>query len=382
MIHTVIDTNIYRKDVNRKTAAFQLLMKLGKGSHVQIHIPYFVQEEFLSQLVDKNTQNAQSIITKLDKLLSSSLPTYVKKTLSIQRSKICKILEEMERYVRKDFSAWVKSIDAKVHNVKQHHGREVAKSYFLGDPPFSSKKQRKDFPDAFIFQCIIDLVREVGCLYVITDDGNLCKACEEQENIIVLRSLDDFIKLDIFQSPLRVVKFEDQLSSIIITLKEQKLKLEDQLFSTLETALAWHNFSDNSIPSDDHDATISSVYELANVEFSFDNIEHLGGGVIQVPFGCRADVEVDYYIFKSDYYTLSDEQLSHISVSEYDNRHYYEAQERLDLSIDGILSISFDLSFLEQEETIIEHIDILLDESDINVDSIDNIEVVHQYSMG
>ncbi len=61
-------------------------------------------------------------------------------------------------------------------------------------PPFKEAKRRDDFPDAFIWQTILDLSVEHKRVHVISDDEAIRKACDKKKIEIVSHgSLWDFL---------------------------------------------------------------------------------------------------------------------------------------------------------------------------------------------
>ena len=49
MIHVLLDTTTYTSDRKRQKGPFRALERLCKGDKVQLHIPYFVKNEYISQ---------------------------------------------------------------------------------------------------------------------------------------------------------------------------------------------------------------------------------------------------------------------------------------------------------------------------------------------
>lgn len=63
-------------------------------------------------------------------------------------------------------------------------------NYFTNGPAFSGVKSHKDFPDAFIYQSIVNYSAETEEeINVIVNDGNLSKALNKIDNIKTWKSL-------------------------------------------------------------------------------------------------------------------------------------------------------------------------------------------------
>jgi len=98
-------------------------------------------------------------------------------------------------------------------------------------------------------------------------------------------------------------------------------------------ALAYRTIRDHYFSEDSNEAMISMVGEAEPV-FDFDNIEYYGGSEIGIPFTAVSECTVDYPIFKSEYVTMSDEEMSKISVTEL-NDHFFEAQQDFPIWCEG-----------------------------------------------
>ena len=78
--------------------------------------------------------------------------------------KLNKFLEFMEQ-TKDDFSTenskafvkWLNLNNAVRHSITQEQAQQALDAYFNGGPPFNQPKVRKDIPDSFIFQQILQL---------------------------------------------------------------------------------------------------------------------------------------------------------------------------------------------------------------------------------
>ena len=69
----------------------------------------------------------------------------------------------------------------------------MAEAYFSGTPPFSSIKQRSDFPDSFIYETARDLAEKHEHLHVIVADNTLRTACDGINNVMTYASVEEFV---------------------------------------------------------------------------------------------------------------------------------------------------------------------------------------------
>ncbi len=376
MIDVLIDTSVFRQDPYRRKAAFGALERVAETGQLKVHVPFFVEKELLSCLESEPTGSIEQICRSLVHLTRQPLLRGLKSQLTDLDNKVKQLRADVETCVREDLERWFKRINAERYPVADHHGANVAEAYFSGEPPFSERKNRKDIPDAFIFETIKDLAGGIKDLHVVVADKGLAGACSKVKGVTVHTSLDDFIKSENCLQLIRNQDFEDQLEKIVEELKVHKTTLEKKLASCLENEFSMHEFKDEHIPSDGNEAYIEGIEsDPTDIDFDFDKIEYMGYGTILVSFSCKVDCLVNFHMFKNDYHCLSDDRMESISVSEYDNRHYYEAQESLPISVTGSISITFDLDTLPQGETVLSNFKVNLDEAEERLDSIDYVSV-------
>jgi hypothetical protein len=203
MIHVILDTTTYTSDPKRHKGPFRALERLCKGNKVQLHIPYFVKNEYITQqFIDIRSHLAQirdfaenvRAITSHDGLHTYADGGVKKKAVEMRDGAVAALTQEFEE--------WMKSLNAKEQPVKPAHGERVAKAYFNESPPFRSIKNRNDFPDAFIWQTILDLAAAHNPLHVVATDKGMYKPAAKTESIKAYKTLEEFIATDECQKAL------------------------------------------------------------------------------------------------------------------------------------------------------------------------------------
>ena len=238
------------------------------------------------------------------------------------------------------------------HNVKPDHGKRVADDYFGGAPPFSSVKHRPDIPDSFIWQTVRDLAKEHGTLHVVVADGALLKAASDNKNMAAHESLEAFIETPHCQTMLKELAKEAvtaNVGRVSDLLAREKSGLARMVETDIVNALHGRTVYDDSIPDDNNEGMIFSVYSPHELTFDFANLEYYGAGDIGIPFEALVECELNYAIFKADYFVLSDERTKTISIGER-NEHYFDADEDYVIKAEGILSLQLDTKRLENED--------------------------------
>ncbi len=377
MIDVVIDTNIYRADPKREKAAFRILTKLAENGFARIHIPRVVEREFSGHqlsLIDSTFGDASKFISNVRKRLSDSLITNVKGVEVL----IKELRSKAEEEVSNSLLRWADEIGATLHEPQPHHGELVLESYFSGGAPFSQPKERKDFPDAFIFQSVRDLASEKEPLYVVSGDNNLRAACENIKKVAVFGSLEDFIKSKPCVDAAHHLEHFEKLSLFRNAIHAYQSRLEEILNILLLNGLPHIQFEDSYFKSDDNMGYVEMLDEIEELDILKDGIEVLGVDTLVIPFSCRIGALVYYAIYASDYWAMTDNASSLINVHHDENStdHYLQANENVKLEVQGTFSVSFEFESGDEIGNPEKDFDSCLDDADFTLEDVNLIQVV------
>ena len=69
-----------------------------------------------------------------------------------------------------------------------------------------------------------------------------------------------------------------------------------------------------------------------------------------------------------------------VRVSEYDNKHYFEAEEYFDLFVCGSLSINFDLGDLEDSKAVLDNFDDLWNGAEVLIEHLEEVSINGGYN--
>ncbi len=370
MIELLIDTNIYRSDPLRNKASFNAVVRLAKSGKIRLHVPYFVQWEFISQQIEHYEKNVNSVNQAISNLQRKPIPAGLQDKLEKIKEHFLEMEKELTSYPETEFISWMNDIQGVLHPISEKHGERVAKSYFDGTPPFKAKKNRDDIPDAFIWQAIVDLSSEHERLFVIAGDNEIRNACETISSITAFNSLDGFITSDICRPLLKDENVKENTERLLkylpIILSVRQEIIETQLAHSLEGS----NLQSNIVPNSTHVATISNVEELKELKLEdISAAEYYGQGVIVVPFTSVLDVSTEYEVLIADYQNLSAKRSERIAVTELD-KYRYIAEESYSISVTGKFSITVDTLKISEHNLSNHDIRSLVDYADIQVDSI------------
>ena len=369
VIHVLIDTSVYRANPRRDAPEFRALARLARAGVVQLHVPRYVEREVVSQQTHDLKMQIAAVKTAARTILrrttSGELRAYAEETMrkSDEAERVCATRMEVE------FQTWVRHCKGIIHPVRPHHGERVTEDYFAGSPPFRSAKRREDFPDSFIWHTALDIVAEHDALTLIAADEALTGAAASLGNISCRKTLAEFIQADECQDALDDLTPEvvsENVDRIKRLLPSMKGDLLDMLNRGIVNALAGRVVTHGSIPDDNNQARILSVGGADAVAFGFDDIEHYGDGEIGVNFDTTIECLVYFALDRGAYYGLS--ELSGVSVAGELNEHYLDAEQDLQVRVEGVLSIITDAKALERDDLTDGDLLQLVREADYDVD--------------
>jgi len=369
MINLAIDTNIFRSNPTRDKAEFKALKKLIDNDKIKLFMPYIIEKEFITQ----QTVDCEKITKDLKKNIDSlNLRNYTDKDYILKLLESTKELDEKTcNLIQEEFDAWCKEFNVEKRPLNKEHLEVVMQNYFDGSDPFKSQKNRQDFPDAFIFQELKDILDENGNLTFIVHDKFFRGSCKKN-GIDSYESIEEFIKSPNIQYMLK----EHEITKERFTeLKEFLLKNVDYLESLLLDKhikeLEYQTITHNSIPSDDNTAETMEINTPENIEFDCMSTTYYGDNTIAIPVTFDIDVTASFTIFKSDYYSYGYD----FSIEDL-NKHYYSAYDEFSLEVRAMIILTINIDSFDFTEEITEEVfEKMINFDSIEIDSIDSIEV-------
>jgi hypothetical protein len=228
---------------------------------------------------------------------------------------------------------------------KNHHGINVINDYFEGNPPFKNKKNRDDFPDAFIYQCVKDLIRkDVYEIHCITNDNNFGEALLKLNRVQVYKSINNFLKSETLASAIKAIKEELEWNETLAVLKPLMPSLSDEIKNRLEELyvddVKYKYIEHAEIPSDNNEALIEGVYEAIDITIEWDELESIGPGIITLPFSITCEADLEFPVYHANAYTVPEGV--QVSYGDHEADQFFEAYGNVTLLIDGIMSLEFE----------------------------------------
>lgn len=360
-MNVVLDTNIFYKDPYFKNTDMQKLISLARKGIVKLNVPDVVWNEFKSQRLQEYIK---------------SFSDYEKKLETIKNKTICVTekndIEESIKKFNESKDIFIKSLDSRLNdfinktklNIIKNQNGDLDKMwdlYFKGDLPFKNIKSRNDIPDCFIYLSIL----QIQDPHVICDDDTLKSALEKQ-NIKTYESIDEFLN-KCSKSIKLALNVRNRIERNEI---ENYLCLNTQNIIHIMKPLLEHELEsavihDKSIIDDNNEGTIEGIPTIDNIIIDNSSLENDGGDFFSFEFSCSFENLVEYYIFKADFWTLDEDEISAISIQDW-NDHYYLAEEEMNINCRGIVSIQ-----INKTEDLFNKDDYIIQPEDISFDNIE-----------
>jgi hypothetical protein len=351
LLHVALDTSIYTADRTRRNGPFRALTRLLRGKKAQLHVPYVVKHEFVTQRASEIKRSLKSIRQAAQEIENETSDETLLGYTSGTKKTCADLKAKLSDLISVEFETWLKVCHAIVYPVGTDHGARVVADYFKGSQPFKEAKNRNDFPDGFVWQTMLDLVKDHQPLYVVVNDGALFNAAKSTKGMQAHMDLEHFIATKECQDALAKLTGEiiaKNIKRVKTIIPKKNSTLTKMLESDIVNALAYRTIHDHYFSEDSNEAVISMVGD-ASPEFDFDNIEYYGGSEIGIPFTGTSECTLDYPMFKSEYFLMDDDQSAKISVTSL-NDHFFEAQQDFPIGVRGTLSVEIPTKTLEDAD--------------------------------
>lgn len=301
---------------------------MSKLGLIKLHFPWIVFKETTTQ----NSIEIKSILDKVIREISTLNKKGLRDVEQTQLSKIAKQIEsiDVEKSTTAHWEEFVDEAKAIVHDIENNHGELVMTSYFTGKEPFSEPKNRKDIPDAFIYNALISISNKYGQTYFICDDNNLRESCVKIDKVTGLKTFDDLYSIPDFiainDKYKKIEHYADGLLIIEERLDEIKEKAEYDIYNEI---LNDYVITSSNIPDDNNEGRLVGIDDIKSIDIDKDKVQFIDE-VFYIPVQVEGVFTLEYFLFKSDYYVLPDDRS--ISITDHDwNDHYLLVEETFDV---------------------------------------------------
>jgi hypothetical protein len=373
-MHVLLDTSIYRRDPKRRSAGFQALIALCKENAITLHVPTIVRRELITHLAPEAEGLLDETIRKLRDLARSDGPDEARRTLKNSIDELEKLVGKYGKHVEESFNIWLRDTQAVLHELRPECTSDVLDSYFSGVPPFKNRKNRDDFPDAFIWQIVNDVAGQQEKLFVIVADNNLRNAIRSISKTVVFETLDAFIQSQEVQELFPDSFIHNHANEIIGIFERDTAFLSNALYEVAVAEVEGTKISHR----DDDEADIVDISKIHGAVFDCTDAWYYGQNIFRIGFEAEFDATLDYVMLKSALFKISDEEADIIEIQGPEgNESYMWVRENCILKTSGMLAISVDIPQLiidSQGGRINE--DSLKDGCEITLDQLDQPEVI------
>jgi hypothetical protein len=340
-IHIALDSNQYIADRLFTKPSFNLIKALVRHDLIRIHIPWFVYKECTTRNIQEIQQELHQAIKGIESLEDMGADPKLAKEFNEAAQRLKLKRDNVVASVEKVWKDFISETNATLYSFFKEDSVRVFEDYFSGGKPFNSLKGRKDIPDAFIYQNLLSIAKGVP-LHFICNDDNLRKHLDGQTRIKTYKDLKDF-----FQSPeYAPVSKEYERLEKYKALEKKLLKRDHEILEYFMDELQSHEpfeATSKDFRSDDNVATINAL-SSPTVKILTNEILY-ADDIFYVPVMVAASASIDYFLYKADYYILSDDKK--ISVSKW-NDHYFLAEETVPIVL--IYKVAINKSVIEDED--------------------------------
>jgi hypothetical protein len=374
VIHVLIDTSILRSSPNLQSEAFKALRFLKHTGKIQVHIPYFVQQEFISSQKLAFQDGAVDIRKTLKGIERLPMTKSKQREIDTKAADLQRALDEAKDGVSIRFGKLVAKMRGKIHEVQPSHGARVAADYFSGAAPFQVAKSRKDIPDSFIWQVVKDVSQEVRNLHVVTADKLMLEACDTLPNVTGYAKLDEFIDSDSCRPLLTKAKLTEQIAGLGAT----RGVLEDWVSREIVDPLG-KTLTDRKIPLSRtraycDEGWVVSLGDIVHADVKTEGVVHYGNGMFTLPFSLDILADVWFYMHFDDVLLFKSLDSDSINIIDFTDD-YSQVSVTADVRVVGTASLRADLERIQQSESGDNLREVLMS-AQLDIDSIDEVKVV------
>lgn len=343
-MEVILDTEVLKRDPKRTKGPFSALSRLAKDGIVRIHISEISVKEFLSDQQSLLRSSMDKVKASLNELFRFPIPPETGDVLSETLSSLAEMETLTFRKIKESFDHWCIENGVLIETVKGNHGQEMLEAYFNGLPPFSSIKNRKDIPDAFIWLSVCEICKDASKVAFITGDKNLYSTCAKgPKNLSGYDSIENFLEASGLISVLSQSIMETQFKKVYDAVLEfqdcipfQKI-IEEQLIG-LNLVIHY---------------PIGGIYHVQSLKdikriFFEDTGTYYGDGLLALSFSGRA--LFDLVNIERKHALDIDENSDAITLTPMENDMVEVRLSRILIFV-GSLLIGVDKSLFEQEKT-------------------------------
>lgn len=285
LLDVIVDSTAFKADKSRSSYGFTVLSRLASKNKIKLHLSEVNLNEVISSISEEFRAARISVLEKLN-----SLNAFLS-------SDVVRFSEDIDAKCDMaigDFRRWIERNNCTVHPMRNHYDY-VFEAYFAGLPPFSSLKNRKDIPDAFVYKTILDVKSKSDNAIFISNDKNLSHNAASLQ-CGCFESIKDFVESKAVIELVRQLDSEEQRDEIVKKIERVKNVISDRVDDVVKGKL--------SITSEIVSKIIGCRYE-----------DFRATGYVTSAYGARIDSCVVHFNKSAIYISLSGEVNAQIEYS-------------------------------------------------------------------
>lgn len=257
-----IDTSIFiQKNFDYRNSSFEKLKSIIKSDNLNLFITSITENEVKSNIKSEisKVKSYLKLFRNEGKILWN-VNSFDFKTLFKIKS-----LDDYEKEIIDQFHNFLKVTNAKHIKINNARVDKVFQDYFENNAPFNSGKKKNEFPDAFVIEALkewCELKNEK--IYVLSDDGDFKDSLKSSNNLLYIKSLEEY--LDLFNKftndlPDKILDILDRHNFREVITKDIEVKFPELVF--------WLNDEDGDVSDIDvKDVIIEDQYVIEAVNNS------------------------------------------------------------------------------------------------------------------
>jgi hypothetical protein len=357
----------------------QLFKELIRYSHIgifKLYVSEVVEKEYLTWIKEEVQQAYDSVVKateSLNKYHEEPKLFGIKLSFNMAANVAHNQVSEVLKKAVNNWEEFKKTADLTVLPIANSHGSFVMASYFIGEIPFKSTKNRADIPDGFIYCSIVDLLEKYERVLFVSRDKSLVKRINSDqivcfENLAELFSSDNYkIDDDFFQK----LKDDDRAISLFKCFSGE---VERKAIREIELSDVVSNVEEELI-----DDIVGEYMDISSsvqsVLFDITNIKLISGFSYLVPFSAQIVHSVSSESDRDELLFFSKERINNLEKNTNDDGRI-EITELFTNKVQGDLSVNFEDSnpLLWKEKKAVD----ILSESEIEeiIISLEDIQLI------
>jgi hypothetical protein len=307
--------------------------------YVRLFIPEFVKDEFISATEEDITSQLDDHLRFYDRIDRKGLQKNEVKLAQALASNIRQLRTEVKNSILRSWTAFENASSARIVQIDFEQCKSAISSYFEGSAPYSTRKNRNDIPDAFIFHAIKDLALHEESIFFISGDKRLSKIVKNELKIKCFETVSAFLEVDEIDKIIQHLAVRQRSLAYIIRIPEFENKYVEAIQDGLLKRTYDLEIIGDQIPSYDHKGRIAIVTKYKSYDFKYKNIMTLFDYEFMLPFIVDATAEVQYAVDKSEYSFMPDDRLDRIQIHD-ENEFVFIVSETMEILIEGMISVA------------------------------------------